>query len=61
MGSDARRQICADLQRRTIELAPVLPLISPIRTYAMSARLHDLSADATGATAFPLPDPGLEA
>jgi peptide/nickel transport system substrate-binding protein len=60
LGSDARRQAYADVQRRIIELAAVIPLITPIRTYGMTSRLHEVQGDATGANAFPMTDPWLE-
>jgi hypothetical protein len=43
-----------------VELAAVIPLITPIRTYGMTRRLHEVQGDATGANAFPMTDPWLE-
>ena len=60
IGSDGRRQIYASVQRRIMDLAAVIALITPIRTYAMSSRLHDLQGDVTGANAFPMTDAWLE-
>jgi peptide/nickel transport system substrate-binding protein len=60
VGSDARRQAYADVQRRMMDLLPMLSMITPIRTYAMTSRLHDFTADVTGSTAFPLTDSWLD-
>jgi len=60
VGSDARRQVYADVQRRMMDLLPMLSMITPIRTYAMTSRLHELRADVTGSTALPMSDAWLD-
>ena len=60
VGSDARKQVYADAQRRMMELLPMLSLISVIRTYGMTNRLHGLKVNPTGINTYALTDTWLD-
>jgi peptide/nickel transport system substrate-binding protein len=60
VGSDARRQVYADVQRRLMDQLPMVSIISVIRTYGLTNRLHDLKVNPTGINAYALTDTWLE-
>jgi peptide/nickel transport system substrate-binding protein len=53
LGSDQRRQIYADIQKRFMDLAVLLPLITLIRTEAFASRAHGLAMEPTGLVPLP--------
>jgi peptide/nickel transport system substrate-binding protein len=53
LGSDQRRQIYADIQRRFMDLAVMLPMITLIRTEAFTSRVHGLVMEPTGLVPAP--------
>ena len=60
VGSDARKQVYADVQRRLMDLMPMLSMISVIRTYGMTNRLHGLKVNPTGINTYALTDTWLD-
>jgi peptide/nickel transport system substrate-binding protein len=53
LGSDQRRQVYADIQKRFMDLAVLLPLITLIRTEAFASRAHGLAMEPTGLVPLP--------
>jgi peptide/nickel transport system substrate-binding protein len=53
LGSDQRRQVYADIQKRFMDLAVLLPLITLIRTEAFAGRAHGLAMEPTGLVPLP--------
>ena len=51
--SAARRQIYADIQRRFMDLAVMLPMITLVRTEATASRVHGLLMEPTGLVPAP--------
>ncbi|TMB77611.1 MAG: hypothetical protein E6J52_05745 [Chloroflexi bacterium] len=60
VGTDARKQVYADVQRRLMDTMPMLSMISVIRTYGMTNRLHGLKVNPTGINTYALTDTWLE-
>jgi peptide/nickel transport system substrate-binding protein len=60
VGSDARKQLYADVQRRMMDTLPMLSMISVIRTYGMTNRLHGLKVNPTGINTYALTDAWLD-
>jgi peptide/nickel transport system substrate-binding protein len=55
-GSDQRRQIYADVQRRLMDLLPMLSMITVIRTVGMSNKVKDLRLNPQAINAYPATD-----
>ncbi|TMB91498.1 MAG: hypothetical protein E6J38_13550 [Chloroflexi bacterium] len=53
LGSDQRRQVYADIQKRFMDLAVLLPLITLIRTEAFTSKVHGLVMEPTGLVPMP--------
>lgn len=55
-GSDQRRQIYADVQRRLMDLLPMLSMITVVRTEGLSNKLHDFRLNPQAINAYPVTD-----
>jgi ABC-type transport system substrate-binding protein len=60
IGSDARRQVYGDVQRRLMDLLPMLSMVTQIRTEAMAVRLQGLKMNPIALNAFPTTDVWLD-
>jgi ABC-type transport system substrate-binding protein len=61
LGSDARRQIYADAQRRMMEIQVTIAMVSVVRTYAMANRLRGpVVGHPTGVNLYPPTDEWLD-
>ena len=55
-GSDARKQIYADVQRRLMDLLPMLSMITVVRTEGTSNKVHDFRLNPQAINAYPVTD-----
>jgi ABC-type transport system substrate-binding protein len=56
LGSPTRRQTYEAAQRRMLELVPAIPILTMVRTIAISKRVHDLTMGPAATSAIALSD-----